>query len=93
MSLLINSQKVKEAIGINRPVHTVSASNIVVSNIEPKAEPDVLNVTTAVPETPSDLKEVRERVAALRRRAIQQGEKTLSFDGLERLIDDIRGRS
>jgi hypothetical protein len=93
MSLLIDSQKIKEAISKEQPIYAVSASNIVLSNIERPGDANEVTVTSAVAETPPDVREARERLLDLRRRAIERGEKMLSFDGLERLIDEIRGRS
>ena len=92
MLLSIDREKVNALLAKSEPRYTVTASNIVMSNIQNIIE-NTVHVVSATLEVPADLEKARERLLALRKRVIDSGKAPVSFDGLQSLIDETRGRS
>jgi hypothetical protein len=90
MLLSIDDAKVKAEVAREQPSYRVTALNLELP-MEGYSAPAITTVT-AVMTMPPDLQKANELLMELRQRLIQKGEKLLSPDELEQLINETRGR-
>jgi hypothetical protein len=91
MLLSISDDKIRQEMEKVDRVYTVS-----VGYLEPGYDNTIPipsgTAQSAINVLPPDLEKEREQLMALRQSAIDAGMRPLSFDDLDKLIDEIRGR-
>jgi hypothetical protein len=91
MLLSIDNEKIEKQLKEIPQAYIVS-----IGYWEPEAVRSVeiprTDAQSAINVLPPDVEKARERLMALRQRAIESGMRPVSFDALETLIDETRGR-
>jgi hypothetical protein len=90
MSLLINSQKVRERLEDAQRFFNLPLSAENVEHIEPTMPTAEIYGTLSI--IPREFEKSRERLLALRQHLVGKGQKLLSDEELDKEIDDTRGR-